>query len=105
MAIGTLLLFVLAVIASGSLPARADVPDPKDAATINACLAALDKGSAGQELYESNCLLKVANPCIGGDAVSASDGKQIGCLNRERLVWEKIVNDSYKTMMNGLELE
>jgi uncharacterized protein YecT (DUF1311 family) len=104
MAIGALL-FVLAAIASGSLPARADTPDPKDTATINACLAALDKGSAGQEIYESNCLLKVANLCIGGDGASTSDGKQIGCLDRERLVWDKIVNDSYKTMMNELEPE
>jgi uncharacterized protein YecT (DUF1311 family) len=92
-------------VAFATLPAGADSPDAKDATTINACLAALDKGSAGQEIYESKCLLKVAGPCIGGDAASASDGKQIGCLDRERLVWDKIINDSYKTMMNGLEPE
>jgi uncharacterized protein YecT (DUF1311 family) len=87
------------------LPARADAPDPKDAATIDACLAALDKRSVGQEIDETTCLLKVANPCIGGDAASVSDGKQIGCFDRERLVWDTIINDSYKTMMNGLDPE
>jgi uncharacterized protein YecT (DUF1311 family) len=99
------LLFVLALTALGSLPARAEAPDPKDAATIQACLTALDQDAVGQEIYEATCLLKVANPCMGGDPTSVSDRKQIDCFERERMVWDKIINDSYKTMINGLEPE
>jgi hypothetical protein len=86
--------FVLVAIAFGAVPARAEPPASKDVATINSCLAALDKGSAGQEIYEAKCLLKVANPCIGGADTSVSDRKQIDCLDREQRVWDEIINDS-----------
>ncbi len=98
-------LLVLAVIVFGTLPARAEVPNPKDVTAVNACLVALDKGSAGQETYVAKCVLKVANPCVGGDDTSVSDRKQIECFDRERRVWDRIVNVSYKTLMNGLEPE
>ena len=45
----------------------------------------------------------VAKPCMGGDETGVSSRRQIECLDRERLVWDKIINDSYKTMMNALE--
>jgi len=49
--------------------------------------------------------MTVAKPCMGGDETGVSSGRQIECLDRERLVWDKIINDSYKTMMNALEPE
>jgi hypothetical protein len=73
---------IAAAIAFGTLPASTEAPDPKDAAALNACLAALDKGSAGQEIYESKSLLNVANPCMDGDPTPVSDPKQIDCLDR-----------------------
>jgi uncharacterized protein YecT (DUF1311 family) len=78
-------------------------PDLKDAAVINSCLAGLAKTDSGPEKYEAACLLKVANPCMGKDPANASDGRQIECLDRERLVWDKIINDSYKSVMNAIE--
>jgi uncharacterized protein YecT (DUF1311 family) len=39
----------------------------------------------------------------GGDETGMSSRRQIECLDREGLVWDKIINHSYKTMMNGLE--
>jgi uncharacterized protein YecT (DUF1311 family) len=98
------LLLIVAAIVFGTSPASAESPDPKDVTTVNACLTARHKRT-GQEIDEATCLLKVAGPCIGGDAASVSDRKQIGCLDRERLVWDKIINDSYKTMVDGLEPE
>ena len=47
--------------------------------------------------------MSVAKPCMGGDETGVSSWRQIECLDRERLVWDKIINDSYKTMMNALE--
>ena len=47
--------------------------------------------------------MTVAKPCMGGDEAAAGSRRQIECLDRERLVWDKMVNDSYKTMMNAFE--
>jgi uncharacterized protein YecT (DUF1311 family) len=96
--------FILALTAFAALPARAEAPDPKDVATITNCLEAPTKGPTGQEVDEARCLLKIANPCIGGD-LGVSDRKQIECYDRERLAWDKLVNESYRIMVNGLEPE
>jgi uncharacterized protein YecT (DUF1311 family) len=99
-----LLSLVLALIVAGPLPARADAPAAKDVATIGDCLRKQDKKPGGsQEADEAACLMTVAKPCMGGDETAASPGRKIECLDRERLVWDGIVNHSYKTMMNALD--
>ena len=99
-----LLPLALALIVAPSLPARADAPVAKDVATIGNCLRKQDnrKGGATQEGEEAACLMTVAKPCIG-DEGAATDRRQIDCLARERLVWDQILNESYKTMMNALD--
>ena len=47
--------------------------------------------------------MTVAKPRMGGDETGVSSKRQIECLDHERLIWDKIINDSYKTMMNALE--
>ena len=105
MQIRYLLPLVFALIIAGPLPARADDPPPKDVATIGDCLRkqAQKKGGSSQEADEPSCLMTVAKPCMGGDEAAAIDRRKIDCLDRERLVWDKIVNDSYKTMINALD--
>jgi uncharacterized protein YecT (DUF1311 family) len=105
MKIRRLFLLALALIVTGPLPARADEPPAKDVATIGDCLRrqAQKKGGSSQEADEAACLMTVAKPCMGRDEAAAVDRRKIECLDRERLVWDKIVNDSYKTMMNGLD--
>ena len=99
-----LLSLALALIVAGPLAARADAPAAKDVATVGDCLRKLDKKEGGsQEADEAACLMTVARPCMGGDETGVSSRRQIECLDRERLVWDKIINDSYKTMMNALE--
>ena len=71
---------------------------------IGDCLRKQDNKKGGsQEADEAACLMTVAKPCMGGDETGVSSRRQIECLDRERLVWDKIINDSYKTMMNALE--
>jgi uncharacterized protein YecT (DUF1311 family) len=98
-----LLSIALALIAAGPLPARADAAVAKDVATIGGCLGKRDKQGGSQEADEVACLMTVAKPCMGGDETGVSSRRQIECLDRERLVWDQIINDSYKTMMNALE--
>jgi uncharacterized protein YecT (DUF1311 family) len=105
MQIRRLLLLALMLIVATPLPARADDPPAKDVATIGDCLRkqAQKKGGSSQEADEAACLMTVAKPCMGGDEAAAIDRRKIECLDRERLVWDKIVNDSYKTMINTLD--
>jgi uncharacterized protein YecT (DUF1311 family) len=105
MQIRHLLPLALVLIVAGPPPARADDPSAKDVATIGNCLRKQQqkKGGSSQEADEAACLMIVARPCMGGDEASTNDRRKIDCLDREHLVWEKIVNDSYKTMMNGLD--
>ena len=100
-----LLSLALALIVAGPLPARADAAVAKDVATIGDCLRKQDnkRGGSSQEAEEAACLMIVAKPCMGGDEASATDRRKMDCLYRERLVWDQIINDSYKTMMNALE--
>ena len=102
-----LLSFALALIMVGPLPARADDPTAKDVAVIGDCLHKQEKrkGGSTQEADEAACLMTVAKPCMGGDEAAAADRRKIDCLDRERLVWDKIVNDSYKTMMAALDTD
>lgn len=82
--------------------AMAEAPDTRDVKTIAACLQSFDKAAAPQEAYEA-CVARIANRCMKDNG--ALDRKQVECFDRERMVWDKIVNDSYKTMMDGLEPE
>jgi uncharacterized protein YecT (DUF1311 family) len=93
----------LALIAAGPLPAWADAPAAKDIATIGDCLHHRGKPRASQEAEEAACLMIVARPCMGGDEAGASSRRKIACLDRERGVWDQIVNDSYKAMMTALD--
>ncbi|WP_424630761.1 lysozyme inhibitor LprI family protein [Bradyrhizobium sp. SYSU BS000235] len=96
------LLSALCLLASHA--ARAEGPDPRDIKTITACLQSFDKGIAPQEAYEA-CVRKIASPCMNDDEDGVPPAQQIECFNREQAVWDKILNDSYKTMMDGLEPE
>ena len=98
-----LLSLAVALIVAGPLPARADAPAAKDVGTIGDCLRKQDKKRGSQEAEEAACLMRIAKPCMGGDETAVSSRRQIECLDRERLVWDQIINDSYKTMMNALE--
>ena len=102
------LAFLLAALALFVQPhaARAQTTDAnvtRDLATINSCLTAVDKKTPTQEADEAGCLMKIALPCMGGNEANVSDRRKMDCLDRERAAWDKLLNDSYKTTMAGLE--
>ena len=98
-----LLLSALALSVAGPLPARADAVAAKDITAIGDCLRNQDKRKGSQEAEEAACLMTVAKPCMGGDESAANARRQIECLDRERSVWDKILNDSTQTMIDALE--
>jgi uncharacterized protein YecT (DUF1311 family) len=97
----------VALIIAGSHPARADDPPVRDVASIGDCLRKQEKrkGGSTQEADEAACLMTIARPCMGGDEAAAADRRKMDCLDRERLVWDKMLNDSYKTMMKALDAD
>jgi uncharacterized protein YecT (DUF1311 family) len=97
------LLLSFALFLAGPLAARADAPTARDIATIGDCLHHRGKPRASQEAEEAACLMTVAKPCMGGDEAAAGSARQIACLDRERGVWDQILNESYKAMMAALE--
>jgi uncharacterized protein YecT (DUF1311 family) len=40
---------------------------------------------------------------MGGDEINVSDRRKLDCLYRERLVWDGIIDDSYRILMNALD--
>ena len=102
---GVLVALAFALIIGAPLSARADTPDAKDVGGLGECLRKADKSGGTQEADEAACLMTIAKPCMGGDETSVSSAQQIACLDRERLVWDKMVNDSYKAMMAALDAD
>src|SRR5689334_11857546 len=74
-----------------------DKPDPKDAKTVQTCIAA--KGARNME----SCIGVVANRCIGPDEGAKKDREVMDCLDRERLVWDQMLNESFRIMRDGLD--
>ncbi len=86
------------LLVSGLDAARADdKPDPKDAQAVATCMRAHKSPNTDA------CIGIVANPCIGPDEGAKSSSEVMDCLTREQLVWDQMLNDSFRRMRDGLE--
>jgi uncharacterized protein YecT (DUF1311 family) len=93
--IAAVLLCILA-----ALPARAedDKPDPRDAAAIEKCI----KAKTGRNWAWESCVGTVSEPCIK-DEMAMPPSEITACYERERLVWDSILNDSFCRLRAKLE--
>jgi uncharacterized protein YecT (DUF1311 family) len=93
--IATVVLCLLA-----ALPARAedDKPDPRDAAAIEKCI----KAKTGRNWAWESCVGTVSEPCIK-DEMTMPPSEIMACYERERLVWDSILNDSFRRLRAKLE--
>jgi uncharacterized protein YecT (DUF1311 family) len=81
-------------------PARADdKPDARDVAQIRSCLKREGPSNRTQE----RCIETIYKRCIGRDEDAKSPSEQMGCLRREQLVWDQILNDSFQAMQRRLD--
>src|SRR5262249_15833627 len=82
------------------MPAAAqdDKPDPRDAATIQECV----KDKTGRNWAWEYCIGVVSGPCIK-DEMAMPPSEIIACYERERLVWDSILNDSFRRLRTKLE--
>ena len=92
---------VIFVALLGALPALAqDKPAPKDSAAIEACI----KTKTGRHWRWESCIGLISQPCSKNE-VSMTSSEVIACADRERAVWDDILNTSFRQLSKRLEKE
>ena len=84
-----------------SAPAFADdKPDPKDAAAIETCI----KAKTGRHWAWEQCIGIVSQPCAK-DEEKMAPSEVVACEDRERAVWDDILNKAYQALRKALDDE
>jgi uncharacterized protein YecT (DUF1311 family) len=78
--------------------AQVDKPDARDLATIEECI----KAKTARNWAWENCIGAVSGPCIK-DELAMPPSEVMACHERERLVWDGILNDSFRRLRGKLE--
>ena len=87
------------VLSVAGVPALADdKPDAKDAAAIESCV----KAKTGAKWAWERCIGAVSEPCAKDEA-SMPPSEVVACYDRERAVWDAILNRSFQTLRKALE--
>lgn len=77
-----------------------DKPNAKDAAAIEKCV----KAKTGRHWAWEQCIGIVSEPCSKNEE-RMPPSEVIACADRERLVWDAILNKSYQSLLKALDDE
>jgi len=77
-----------------------DQADANDAAAIENCI----KSKTGAHWNWEQCIGLISGPCAK-DEGSMADREVTACEDRERAVWDEILNKSYQALMKALDDE
>jgi uncharacterized protein YecT (DUF1311 family) len=92
---------IIFVVLLGALPALAqDKPAPKDFAAIEKCI----KTKTGRHWASEKCIGLISEPCSKNEG-SMTSSEVIACADRERAVWDDILNKSYQTLLKALDAD
>jgi len=83
---------------SVSLASAQDKPRAGDAAAVDACI----KSKTGHNWNWENCLGVVSEPCAK-DETQMPPSEVVACYDRERAVWDAVLNDSYRRLRAHLD--
>ena len=75
-----------------------DKPDTRDSAVIEKCI----KAKTGHHWAWGQCIGQISEPCTK-DEGSMTDRDVITCEDRERAVWDDILNKSYQALLKALD--
>jgi uncharacterized protein YecT (DUF1311 family) len=90
----------IAALVLATLAARADdPPDPKGAGTVQMCLKSQKPSTRAYE----TCIDVAYHRCIGPEENAKSSAEQVGCLRREKPVWDQLLNDAFRKLRDGLD--
>jgi len=92
-----LALFAFALLMGAPALAQ-DKPNPKDAAAIEACI----KAKTGHNWAWEQCIGLIGNKCAEHEE-SMSPADVIACHERERAVWDDVLNKSYQALRKALD--
>jgi uncharacterized protein YecT (DUF1311 family) len=91
-------ILVLYLLTASPAGAEDDKPDPRDVASIQQCI----KSKTGRNWAWENCIGTVSEPCIK-DEMAMPPSEIMACYERERLVWDSILNDSFRRLRAKLD--
>jgi uncharacterized protein YecT (DUF1311 family) len=86
----------LALLSSSAL--ADDQPQPKDTAAVQSCV----KAKGGRQWRWETCIGVVSEPCAK-DEGSMRDAEVSACYDRERAVWDAVLNDSFRRLRAKLD--
>jgi uncharacterized protein YecT (DUF1311 family) len=98
MRIAAVLVFLAALAATPAL--AQDKPAAKDSAAIEKCI----KAKTARHWAWEQCIGLISQPCSKDESSMASH-EVIECGDRERAVWDDILNKSYQTLLKALDEE
>ena len=90
--------FVVVLLAASPTLAQSDKPDAKDSAVVQECI----KAKTGRNWAWESCLGVISERCVK-DEMAMPPSEIIACYDRERAVWDDILNKSFKSLREGLE--
>ena len=77
-----------------------DKPAAKDSAAIEKCV----KAKTGRHWAWEQCIGLISGPCSKNE-VSMTPSEVIACADRERAVWDDILNKSYQALLKALDAD
>jgi uncharacterized protein YecT (DUF1311 family) len=92
MALVAALLMVVPALAQG------DKPDARDTAAIQGCI----KAKTGRNWAWESCIGVVSEPCVK-DEGAMPPSEVMACYDREKLVWDSILNESFRRLRETLD--
>jgi uncharacterized protein YecT (DUF1311 family) len=88
---------LLTVASGGAEPAK---PDARDSSAVQSCI----KSVGANLLRAERCIGMVADPCLKRPAAQSTAG-QVACADRELVVWDDILNETYRRLRDKLDDE
>ena len=89
---------VVMMLAITSASAEDDKPNARDSAAIQKCI----KAKTGRHWAWESCIGVVSEPCSKNEE-SMRPSEVIACYDRERIVWDAILNDSFRRLRERLD--
>jgi uncharacterized protein YecT (DUF1311 family) len=88
---------LVAIATSRAEPAK---PDARDSSAVQSCI----KSVGANLLRAERCIGIVADPCLKRPAAQSTAG-QVACADRELVVWDDILNETYRRLRDKLDDE
>jgi uncharacterized protein YecT (DUF1311 family) len=90
-------ILLLALLASGTAASAQEKLRAEDSRAIQSCIKEKESKEGADR-----CIGIIANPCLDTPAGQSTQG-QADCYRREHLVWDDILNETYRRLQGQLE--